>query len=96
MPWQLRTIEQNGQTVQWMLEDSFQTEVPGTELPRLSRIRVRFAKTPIDYFWHPDESNDLEEIEDASTGTRYRAVLSPIALTWSQAAAQAESGFVLS
>ncbi len=38
-----------------------------------------------------DSDPMLEEIEDASTGTRYRAVLSPIALTWSQAAAQAES-----
>ena len=65
MPWQLFDIEQNGQPVQMMLEDSFRDEVPGAELPKRSRIRVHFAKTPEDYFWHPDESHTIEDIEDA-------------------------------
>ena len=65
MPWQLFDTEQNGQPVQMMLEDSFRDEVPGAELPKLSRIRVWFAKTPDDYFWHPEESNAIEDIEDA-------------------------------
>ena len=64
MPWLLHDVQQDGKTVQLMLEDSFRNEVPGSELPKRVRIRVWFAKTPDDYFWHPDESHTIDDIED--------------------------------
>jgi hypothetical protein len=64
MPWQLHDLAQDGNPVQLLLEDRFQDNLPGAELPRLSRLRVWFAQAPEDYFWHPDESAKIDQIED--------------------------------
>lgn len=64
MAWQLHELQRDGKPVQWMLEDRFRNDLPGDELPRLMTIRVGFAQTPADYFWHPDESAEIDQIED--------------------------------
>ena len=64
MAWQLHELQHDGKPVQLMLEDRFRNDLPGAELPRLIRIRVSFAQAPTDYFWNPDESPEIDQIED--------------------------------
>lgn len=65
MSWQIFEIKEDGAPRQWMLDDRFRNDIPGAELPNLSRVSFWCAKAPDDYYWHPEESADVEKIEDA-------------------------------
>lgn len=65
MAWQLVEMGNEAEPCQLMLDDRFQSDIPGEELPTLSRLRFWCTKTPNGYYWHPDESADIEKIEDA-------------------------------
>lgn len=65
MTWQIfETRQANGQPLQLMLEDRFRKDVPGEELPNLTCVRAFCRQQPDDYYWHPDESHEIEEVED--------------------------------
>ena len=64
MAWQLHDLLESGKPVQLMLEDRFRNDLPGAELPRLVRLRVNFIQPAEDYYWHPDESAKIDDIED--------------------------------
>lgn len=64
MTWLLFELQQDGKPFQLMLEDRFKAVTPGDELPTLSRLRVWCAKDPGDFYWHPDESTEIDKIED--------------------------------
>lgn len=66
MTWQLFEIRQaDGQPMQLMLDDRFRGETPGAELPTMTRLRLWCKQAPDGYYWHPDESSDIEEIEES-------------------------------
>ena len=66
MTWQLFEITQaDGQPLQMMIDDRFRADLPGEELPTLSRIRA-WCEQPTDgYYWAPDESQEIEDVEEA-------------------------------
>jgi hypothetical protein len=65
MTWQLFELKQaDGQPLQMMLDDRFRPELPGEELPTLTRIRAWCRKPAEGYYWHPEESADIEKVED--------------------------------
>lgn len=65
MAWQLfETRQADRQPMQLMLDDRFRSDSPGAELPTMTRLTMWCKQAPDGYYWHPDESNDIEEIED--------------------------------
>ena len=66
MTWQLFELRQaDGLPLQMMLDDRFRNDLPGAELPTLTRIRAWCARPAEGYYWHPDESEDIESVEEA-------------------------------
>lgn len=69
MTWQLFELRQaDGQPLQLMIDDRFRADLPGAELPRLTRIRAYCEQPTEGYYWHPDESVKIEEVEEALLG----------------------------
>lgn len=64
MTWQIFELKQDGKPLQLMLDDRFQADLPGGELPALTRLSVWCAQPPGDYFWNPKESEAIDQIED--------------------------------
>ncbi len=64
MTWQLYDTEILGNQSQVLLDDSFVGELPGEELPNLAWIGVWCQKKPEGTYWHPDEAEMLDKIEN--------------------------------
>jgi hypothetical protein len=63
MPWSHRTTEIDGRPAQVLIDDRFRSAAPGSELPRLAWFGVYCRDDPGGAFWHPDESANLDAVE---------------------------------
>lgn len=64
MTWQLYDTEILGNQSQVLLDDSFVGELPGEELPNLAWVGVWCQKKPEGQYWHPEEAEMLDKIEN--------------------------------
>ena len=63
MTWQLFDIEIVGNQAQVLLDDQFVSDNPGEALPNIAWFGVWCQKDTIGQFWHPEETDTLNQIE---------------------------------
>ena len=64
MPWTHRITEIEGRPAQILIDESFKSSAPVRELPRLAWFGVYCQRPPGPAFWDPDESEQLDALED--------------------------------
>ncbi len=64
MTWLVHQREVEGKPAQIVIDDHFKSEAPIKDLVNLSGFSVYCKQLPENSFWHPDESDTLDTIEE--------------------------------
>ncbi len=68
MAWSHRITEIQDRPAQILIDDQFRAAAPVGELPRVAWFGVYCRRDPGSSFWHPEESQSLDAVEDSLIG----------------------------